>query len=1115
MDAKGHGTVRQIACGVACGIATSASLTLLLAACVSVGETRPGKFEASVNPVLKPEVASVPDIAGNAQPIAASLDDRGVQSDFVEGVILVTPRSDAELQDFLTRYGGTVIGDNTIPIPPPALGVTLTDEQRKPTEFVVRIDLSRVDAGGLAADARAAELGGSMKFSSEAGLGTFVQMLDARAAGFEAVLDHVTRPQQAFPQAMFASQERAGASAFTEPRYAATGNQTNVALAWQFLLAHGIQQRIEIAIIDSGFWLDTQGRARGADSDFAPAPAQPPQFDFTQNDAVADGPNPNPCGPTNPCFWHGTGAAGVATGIMNNALGYAGTGSPIATPILFKVNGLRNQRNWAIRSAIAWGAQVISMSFGGDCNLGCRFYDRDHTPFDDAVNAGSRTVFVAAAGNGRGSPAAGYDVGDPSFVHPCIEDHVICVGAVTETPPLNPVGFSNFGARVTVFAPTNLPVMSYPPSTGPTGPLPMSQTSGPETPQTFGGTSASTPFVAGVAAMMKAINPNLNSDDVARILVETARPGVGQANRVIDALAAVRRAADGIPMVNDRFENNSLESNPTNLGAAPPYNQSNLNINGGDRDYFTFNAPGGSTATINLSYVEPLGPVSVFAFDSLGAHCAAPTVVSDAPLPTGNPLAPGHSLTYTVPGGPLRLALKGTDINAYNMNIAFNNRAIAPDLYEVNDQVAEADYLHSWKLLHGIVAGIVTDPRVTIDSNIHAATDVDYYIVRGARITVAEQVFLLAYSAVRVYGNESPVNLQVFRLNPDDTQGPLVANVGGRSCAAEPLEVPLDADAYYLVRVSGSTGTYALANGVFGDERRLPILVRDRSYEVLHPGEPIEHVVRQPELYVLAADSTYHAVRTPDPRAHMRLLDREGNVLAEGVPDEMGERLSLSDVAANDIYGIAVTPQDSLAQPPTLALQWEQRPAVRVSDNLVRNPGAEASRGEIADWRPQGELPSAQILAYGEGETHPAPSDPGPQDRGTYLFAGGGGERSSGLRQEIAVDSTWRAAIDRKAVTVSLSAYLGGYLREGDFATAALTFLGDDQQRLGRIVLSSVGVRERAGKTGLWPAEAREPVPAGTVTLAVDLTFTRVAGRFNDGYADNVSVTLSESSMRK
>ena len=52
----------------------------------------------------------------------------------------------------------------------------------------------------------------------------------------------------------------------------------------------------------------------------------------------------------------------------------------------------------------------------------------------------------------------------------------------------------------------------------------------------------------------------------------------------------------------------------------------------------------------------------------------------------------------------------------------------------------------------------------------------------------------------------------------------------------------------------------------------------------------------------------------------MRLLDRDGNVVAESMTDEMGKRLSLEDVAAGGIYGIAVAPPGTAEQAPTLTL---------------------------------------------------------------------------------------------------------------------------------------------------------------------------------------------------
>jgi subtilisin family serine protease len=219
----------------------------------------------------------------------------------------------------------------------------------------------------------------------------------------------------------------------------------------------------------------------------------------------------------------------------------------VADPILLRINGEAHERNTAVRTALLYGADVISMSFGGDCNQVCRIDDRDDNPFDDEVDGGGKAVFVASAGNGRPpdnsppkTPSIGFDVGADNRVHPCIEMHVICVGALTSNATTI-ASYSNFGAQVSLFAPTNIRVMAYPASQDAAGnALPQSAAFGtPVSPNVFGGTSASAPFVAGVVAMMKAVNPGLNHDAVGQILRETARPGTGLVSRTLDAYAAV------------------------------------------------------------------------------------------------------------------------------------------------------------------------------------------------------------------------------------------------------------------------------------------------------------------------------------------------------------------------------------------------------------------------------------------------------------------------------------------------------------------------------------------------------------------------------------------------
>jgi hypothetical protein len=150
----------------------------LLAACASSAVLNPPA--ASVTPTLQPAQPALPPVSGHAQPIATFRDTTGLGGEFVEGFMLVRPRSPAELQRFLTRYGGQVVQDNRIPPLPPAFGVTLPEDRRAPTEYLVRVDLARVDPSRFGALARRVGWQGAIEFSSEAALRTFTSALDAR-----------------------------------------------------------------------------------------------------------------------------------------------------------------------------------------------------------------------------------------------------------------------------------------------------------------------------------------------------------------------------------------------------------------------------------------------------------------------------------------------------------------------------------------------------------------------------------------------------------------------------------------------------------------------------------------------------------------------------------------------------------------------------------------------------------------------------------------------------------------------------------------------------------------------------------------------------------------------
>ena len=165
-------------------------------------------LEPSVNPEVVPPQPSIPDGEGNPQPVGASRDKNGVQSEFIVGQVLVHPKTDEDLQAFLQRYEGTVMGDDAIPEPPANLGITLTNEQRKATKYVVNINLAKVDAEGFADDAAKLGMGGLLEMSSQEALLTLAGATDALAEGFSVSPNYIYYPSQTLPMPLFRTNER-------------------------------------------------------------------------------------------------------------------------------------------------------------------------------------------------------------------------------------------------------------------------------------------------------------------------------------------------------------------------------------------------------------------------------------------------------------------------------------------------------------------------------------------------------------------------------------------------------------------------------------------------------------------------------------------------------------------------------------------------------------------------------------------------------------------------------------------------------------------------------------------------------------------------------------------
>ncbi|HSO68592.1 MAG TPA: S8 family serine peptidase [Arachnia sp.] len=207
---------------------------------------------------------------------------------------------------------------------------------------------------------------------------------------------------------------------------------------------------------------------------------------------------------------HGTPCAGIAAAPLNNSIGTAGVaGGCRILPIAFSTwsdtevaAGIRYARNQ--------GARVISMSFGWNA--------WDPAIIDPAIAEAHAAGLVMCVATHNHNTANG-------ITYPATNPLVIAVGASDQADnrksPTSPDGEgwgSNFGPQISVVAPGVLCPASD--RTGANGYTNNDYT------MTFNGTSAATPHVAGLAALLISRKPSLTNVAV-RNIIETTAAKVG------------------------------------------------------------------------------------------------------------------------------------------------------------------------------------------------------------------------------------------------------------------------------------------------------------------------------------------------------------------------------------------------------------------------------------------------------------------------------------------------------------------------------------------------------------------------------------------------------------
>lgn len=188
--------------------------------------------------------------------------------------------------------------------------------------------------------------------------------------------------------------------------------------------------------------------------------------------------------------------------------------------------------------------------------------------------------------------------------------------------------------------------------------------------------------------------------------------------------------------------------------------------------------------------------------------------------------------------------------------------------------------------------------------------------------------------------------------------------------------------------------------------------------------------------------------------------------------------------------------------------------AVTYDSNAIVNGDAESDVGSSDGFTivsPTGWTSSAllTVVKYDVGGGFPTSGDPGPAQRGLNFFAGGEGASVSTATQSLDL-SNIADDIDTGMVSFELHGDFGGFASQSDNAELAITFLDG----LGQVLrptqsIGGVTPADRGNATGFLPRGFGDVAPVGARTANLTLTLTRLAGSYNDGYADNLTLVFT------
>lgn len=321
--------------------------------------------------------------------------------------------------------------------------------------------------------------------------------------------------------------------------------------------------------------------------------------------------NPSPSSPRGNT-WHGTHVAGIAAAAGQNSVGSLGVAfnaKIVPVRVLGKCGGyvsdIADGITWASGGSVAGvpanpnPAQVINLSLAGVTNTCPNTYIN---AINGALARGS--VIVAAAGNGSGNANNNAPANCAGVITVAATNRQGAKAAYTDTGSV--VAISAAGGDLASSAANGI-ASTYNAGYDSLGEYNYAYNQG---------TSMAAPHVAGVAALMLSVNPQLSPSQVRQIIQSTARPisncqGCGAG--IIDAHAAVLAASSNtpapvtpvapLPTTSERERNNSLRQ--ANWISQAAIINGTLATNR-DTDYFGLVLPAGQNLNASLALASNL-----------------------------------------------------------------------------------------------------------------------------------------------------------------------------------------------------------------------------------------------------------------------------------------------------------------------------------------------------------------------------------------------------------------------------------------------------------------------------------------------------------------------------